>query len=175
MSKSVLWTASALAFASAVACQGAGAQTPIPPSPRDFVMAASQSDHYEILAAHVAGAQGQDPRVQAFAKEMIREHMRSSEDLRHAALASGLQAPGSGMSGDEAALLSSLQGLRGAEFDRTYARQQVLAHTQAVAVAESFGDAGADPNLRKAAQSALPALKGGLEEARRLLAELGGT
>ena len=27
-------------------------------------MAASQSDQYEILAAHVAEVQGQDPRVQ---------------------------------------------------------------------------------------------------------------
>jgi putative membrane protein len=44
-------------------------------------------------------------------------------------------------------LLSGLQGLRGRDFDKTYARQQELAHAQAVAVVESFAAAGSDPNL----------------------------
>jgi putative membrane protein len=173
MSNTALWIA--IALGTAVGCQGAGAQTPIPPSPQDFVLAASQSDQYEILAAHVAEVQGQDPRVQAFARDMIRDHARLTEDLRQAARASGLEVPGSGLSGDQAALLSSLQGLRGAEFDRTYARQQVLAHTQAAAVEESFGDAGADPKLRKAAEAALPTIKDHLKAAQQLRGDLGGS
>lgn len=162
------------ALAAALGCRGAGAQTPIPPSPRDFVMAASQSGQYEIMAAHVAVVQGRDPRVRAFAAEMIRDHLRLTEDLRRAAVASGLPPPGSGLSSDQAVLLGSLQSLRGAEFDETYARQQDLAHTQAVAVEGSFADAGADPNLRKAAQSALPILESHLTKARQLRAEVGG-
>jgi hypothetical protein len=34
-----------------IGVHGAQAQTPIPPSPKDFVMAESQSDQYEVLAA----------------------------------------------------------------------------------------------------------------------------
>ncbi len=173
MSKTVVWTAIALAFA--LDCRGAQAQTPIPPSPQDFVLAVLQSDQYEIMAAHVAEVQGQDPRIQAFAKEMIRDHTRLTGDLRQAALASGLQAPGSGMSSDEAALLSGLQSLRGSEFDKTYVRQQVLSHTQAAAVEESFGDAGTDTNLRKAAQTALPTIRDHLKEAQQLRAALDGS
>ncbi len=173
MSKTALWTAIALALA--VDCRGAQAQTPIPPSPKDFALATLQSDQYEILAAHVAEVQGQDPRVQAFAKDMIQDHTRLTGDLRQAALASGLQAPGSGMSSDEAALLSSLQSLRGLEFDKAYVRQQVLVHSQAVAVEESFGDAGTDANLRKAAHAALPTIKDHLKEAQQLRAALGGS
>ena len=172
MSKTALMTAMALAFA--VGSPGARAQTPIPPSPHDFVQAASQSDQYEILAAQLAEVEGRDPRVQAFAKTMIRDHTRLTGDLRQAAIASGLQTPGSGMSSDEAALLSGLQGLRGTEFDKAYMRQQVLVHTQAAAVAESFGDAGADPNIRKAAQAALPTVRDHLKEAQQLRAALGG-
>ena len=70
--------------------RGAQAQTSIPPSPEDFVMAASQSGQYEVLAARVAAVQGQDPRVRTFAQEMIQEHTRLAEDLRKAAAASGL-------------------------------------------------------------------------------------
>jgi predicted outer membrane protein len=65
-----------------IGVHGAQAQTPIPPSPKDFVMAESQSDQYEVLAASVASVQGQDRRVRTFAQEMIQEHTRIVEDLR---------------------------------------------------------------------------------------------
>jgi hypothetical protein len=57
MSKICLWGAIVLA---GIVGPGAKAQTPIPPSPKDFVMAASQGDQYEILAARVAAVEGQD-------------------------------------------------------------------------------------------------------------------
>ena len=106
--------------------------------PERLVMAASQSNQYEILAARVA--QSQDPRVRTFAKTMIQDHIRLSQDLRNPAVASGLPT-GTGMSSDQAMLLSGLQGRRGLDFDKTYARQQELAHAQAVAVVESFATA----------------------------------
>ena len=172
MPKTLLLGVTALAVA--VGCGGAGAQTPIPPLPQDFVAAAAQSDQYEIMAAHLAVVQGQDPRVRTFAEEMIRDHTRLAEALRQAAVSSGLPPPPPAMSSDQAALLSGLQGLRGAEFDKAYARQQDLAHTQAAAVEESFADVGADPNLRKAAQSALPTIEDHLKRARQLRAAVGG-
>ena len=107
MSKIRVWAAFVLAVI--VGGHGARAQTPIPPSPKDFVMAASQSNQYEILAARVASVQSQDPRVRTFAQKMIQEHTRLSQDLRNAAVASGLPAPDSGMSSDQAMLLSGLQ------------------------------------------------------------------
>ena len=173
MLKTALWTA--IAIACALDCRGARAQTPIPPSPQDFVLAALQSDQYVILAAHIAEVQGQDHRVQVFATDMIRDHARLTGDLRQAALASRVQAPDSGMSSDEAALLSGLQSLRGVEFDKAYARQQVVAHTQAAAVEESFSDAGTDANLRRAAQAALPTIRDHLRKAQQLRAALDGS
>ena len=49
MLKTRVWGAFVLAVI--VGGHGARAQTPVPPSPKDFVMAASQSNQYEILAA----------------------------------------------------------------------------------------------------------------------------
>ena len=83
MSKTGLWGAIALAVI--IGGQRAQAEMPIPPSPKDFVMAASQSDQYEVLAASVASVQGRDPRVRTFAQDMIQEHARLAEDL-HGAL-----------------------------------------------------------------------------------------
>lgn len=164
-----------LALALILQGSAARAQTPIPPSPDNFVMAASQSDRYEVLAATVALVEGQDPRVRAFAEGMIRDHTRLAEELRQAALASGLPPPKPGLSGDQALLLGSLQSVRGPAFDRTYARQQILAHAQALAVEDSFATAGSDPTLKKAAQSALPTIRDHLDMARQLAAALGGS
>ena len=173
MSKTATWGVFAVAVI--VGCHGARAQTPIPPSPEDFAMAALQSDQYEIMAAQLAEVQGQDPRVRAFAQEMVRDHTRLEEDLRKATMASGLPPPGPGMSSDQAALLSGLQGLRGAEFDKAYARQQGLAHAGAEAVEDSFATSGADANLQKAAQSALPTIRNHMKMAEQLRVEVGGT
>jgi putative membrane protein len=106
---------------------------------------------------------------------MIDDHTRSGEAPRRAAMASGLPAPPAAMSGDQAALLSSLQSLRGTDFDRAYARQQVLAHTQALDVERSFATAGNDPNLRAVAGSAVPMIRQHLEMAERLRAAVGGS
>ena len=173
MSKTPLRGAAALA-AILSGC-GAQAQTAIPPAPQDFVMAASQSDHYESLAAEVAMAQSRDPRVRAFAEAMIADHARLEQALRAAALASRLPAPEPGLSSDGASLLGALQSLRGQDFDKTYARQQELAHDRAVAVMQSFASAGSDPNLEKAAQSALPTIRDHLGKAQKLSAEVGGS
>jgi putative membrane protein len=138
-------------------------------------MAASQSDQYEILAARVAEVQSQDSRVRTFALEMIQEHTRLAEDLRKAAIASDLPPPELGISSDQASLLSSLQSVRGAEFDKTYARQQELAHAQALAVDESFATSGSAPNLRKAAESALPFIRDHSKKAQKLRVDVGGS
>jgi putative membrane protein len=154
---------------------GTEAQTAIPPAPKDFVAAALQSDHYEIMAASVAEVEGRDPHVRTYAREMIQEHTRLAEDLRQTAAVSGLPPLASGMSSDQARLLSSLQSVRGQDFDRTYARQQQLAHAEALAVDESFAAAGSDQNLRKAAQSALPSLRDYLKKAEQLSLDVGGS
>ena len=146
----------------------AGAATKIPPSPQDFVMIVAQSDEYEIEAARVAVVQSRDPRIISFAQMMIRDHTRTGEDLRRAVQVSHLPAPDRAMSSDQASMLGSLQSVRGADFDKAYARQQVLAHAQAVAVEQSFATAGSDPNLRKAAQAALSTIKEHLKAAQQL-------
>ena len=167
--------AAAAILSAALGVHPARAEAPVPPSPKDFAMAAAQGDQYEIEAARVAEVEGRDPGVRAFAQEMIRDHARMREALRQAAAASGLPPPPPGMSGDQARLLGALQSLRGADFDRAYAHQQVLAHVQAVAVQETFAASGADPGLRKAAQSALPMIRDHLAEARQLSQRLGGS
>ena len=151
------------------------AQTAIPPSSRDFVMTAAESDMYEILAAQTAVVGAQDPAVKAFAQHMIEDHRRLDDALRKAAATAHTPAPPAALGGDQARLLASLQGVRGAEFDQAYMKQQVLAHTQALAVMQSYAADGADTTLRQTAQSAIPTIQNHLQSAQQLRAKLGGS
>jgi putative membrane protein len=149
------------------------AQTAIPPAPKDFAAAVAQSDRFEIVAAQDALTETQSAKVRSFAERMVADHQKLAADLARAASEAGVVLP-PGMSPDQAQMLRSLQSQRGADFDRAYARQQVLAHSQAVAITGDFARAGADPALRKAAQSALPIIEGHLKMADDLAAGLGG-
>jgi putative membrane protein len=157
------------------AVQPAASQTAIPPTPKDFAMVAAQSDQYEILAGRVAVTQSQDPRVRAFAQAMIDEHSRTSADLAKAVAASGLPPPPPTIGSDQAPLLAALQSLRGADFDKTYVKQQVLAHQQALAVERSFAEAGADRNMQAVARATVPVIQHHLEMAQQIEATLGGS
>jgi putative membrane protein len=165
----------AITIAAALVGRAAEAQDRIPPPPPYFAVAAAQSDQYEIVAAQDALAQSQNSKVRAFAQTMIDDHTKSREALRQAATASGLPAPPEAMDSDQAALLASLESLRGPDFDKTYAKQQVLAHGAALAVERSFASAGADPNLRRVARADVPMIRRHLELAQQMRAALGGS
>ena len=147
---------------------------PKPSSPDDFANAAAQSDQYEIQVGRVALIQGMDPRIKAFAQQMIDAHMQTSAALLDAVRASGLKPPPPIMGADQARMLSALQSMKGADFDKAYATQQVNAHVAAMVTEQGYASDGSDANLRRAAQAAIPAIQQHLGMARELEASLPG-
>jgi putative membrane protein len=144
-------------------------QGPMTPKPQEFAESVSESDGYELAAAQTALAQSRDPQVRAFAERMIADHEAMARALRDAAKAAGLEPPRPHVGGDQARFLSSLQSLRGHEFDREYGRQQMLAHTSALAMMRSYAEKGPDPDLRRLAASSAPIIERHLQAARQLL------
>jgi putative membrane protein len=142
---------------------------PKTPKPQEFSNLAAQSDGYELAAAQCALAQSRNPRVRAFAERMVSDHEQMARDLGDAAKASGLEPPQPHVGGDQARFLMSLQSARGEEFDREYGRQQMLAHTGALATMRSYAAQGSDPNLRRVASSAVPIIERHLQMAREML------
>jgi putative membrane protein len=145
------------AFAASAIIAGA---TSAPPTgtrmTRDFVQAAAQTDQFEIMEATTALAQSQDAQVRSFAQEMIQAHRQTTADLKQAVAKAGLDEPKPGLSGDQSAFLAALQSQRGADFDRTYLKQQKLAHQSALAVMQSYAASGEDPTIRQVAIAAVP-------------------
>lgn len=142
---------------------------PKTPKPEEFAQSVAQSDGYELAAAQTALAQSRNPQVRAFAERMIADHEHMERALTEAAKASGLEPPHPHVGGDQMRFLSSLQSLRGDEFDREYGRQQMLAHTSALTMMRSYAAKGSDANLRRMAASSAPIVERHLQTARQLL------
>ena len=141
-------------------------------STRVFVNAAGQSDAYELASAQLILTQSMDPKVRQFAQQMIEDHRKTSADLAAAAQASRLDPPPAGPGGDQQKMLSALQSQKGADLDRSFMTQQVNAHTAALVTEQGYLAKGADPNLRKAAQGAVPLIEHHLDMAKRMVAEM---
>jgi putative membrane protein len=139
-----------------------------PPSPGDFAMASAQSDAYEIDAARVAEVEAKDPRIREFAKQMMQDHTMTRDALKAAAMKSKLPPPPDTPNPDQARMLTALQSLKGHDFDQEYVVQQVVAHQGALTVEEQYARIGTDPNLKRAANAALPMIRHHLDVVRQL-------
>jgi putative membrane protein len=135
-----------------------------------FVQAASMSSSTEIDAAKLAEKQSKDKDVKSFARHMAADHTKLTVQLKMAA-PHGVTVP---KDNSDMAVLDSLKGLTGPEFDKTYIQQVALdGHKKAVVAFQTEADGGNDPALKKAAQKALPTIKEHLQMAQDLAKKKG--
>ena len=146
---------------------------PKTPTSQEFAQSAALSTGYELASAQAALAQSRGSQVRMFAEQMLADHARNWETLREAAVTSGLMPMQPHVGGDQMRFLASLQSLRGTEFDREYARQQVLVHTSTLTTMRGYAAKGSDPNLRRAAHLAVPIIEHHLQMARQMNKALG--
>jgi predicted outer membrane protein len=127
----------------------------LPNRDKEFVQAASMSSSTEIDASRLASKQSQDKDVKAFAHQMMLDHTKLAVQLKVAA-PHGVTVP---KDNSDTAVLDSLKGLRGADFDKVYLQKLgVEGHQKAVAAFQKEADGGQNPDLKKAAQKALPTI-----------------
>jgi putative membrane protein len=133
---------------------------------QDFVNRAAVSAQFEISVAALAKERGDD-RSRAFAARIRREHQESRRELEKIADEQKLAVPQQ-LDARHTALLEGLRGLEGAEFDRAFARSQVEAHREVLALFEGEATDSANPSLREFAERNLPTLRDHLARAQAL-------
>jgi putative membrane protein len=131
-----------------------------------YVEMAASSDMYEIQSSQIAMSRAQNPAMRNFAQMMISDHTNTSQQLMAAAQAAGLPPMTPRLLPMHAEMLSRLQSLSGASFDREYSRQQLMAHQQALALHSNYASRGDTPALRVVAGSATPVVRRHLEMVR---------
>lgn len=146
---------------------GANAVLGITPSTADFIQQAAQSDTFEIAASKLAEERGSET-TKTFAKQMITDHGKTSEQLMAAVTAMPDARLPDAMSDAQKSMIEKLQGLNGKDFDEQYADDQEAGHKDAVSLFQRYADGGEDAKLKAWAGETLPALKHHLEMADKL-------
>jgi putative membrane protein len=161
----VLASVASLAIAAAAGAQpGAGA-----PSTKEFVTAASQSDEFERREGRLAEQDAVNPKVKAFASDMVRDHTKTTDNLHAAIEKAGMPVPPPPpLSHAQQGQLDTLRALHGAAFDHAYIDQQIHAHEQALSLMQAYARGGDNSGLRTAAQQTVPLIRHHLEMARAL-------
>lgn len=146
------------ALTGACALMLAGAIHAAPPTPV-FLAKAGASDLYEKQSSQLVLSSTHDPRVRRFAQEMIRDHTKSTQMVKSAAMRSGLHPRTPMLEPKQRQMLADLRRARGADRDHVYLDQQRGAHAEALNLMRDYASSGSTPALRRAAGGIAPVVQ----------------
>jgi putative membrane protein len=133
-----------------------------------YLQMAASSDMYEIQSSQIALTKARMPAVRQFAQMMINDHSNTTQQLMAASRSAGIPPMSPMMMPMHARMVAQLQGApAGPAFDRLYARQQLMAHQQALALHSNYAARGDTPALRGVAGAATPIVRGHLQMVQR--------
>lgn len=145
----------------------AGAATPV--SAQDFASQAAASDMFEIESSKLAADQAENAKVKAFAKMLVADHTKSSNELK--TIAASLQPPltvAPTLAPDMQSKLDALKAAKGADFDTLYVTQQVAAHQEALNLHKGYAENGEEPQLKTFASKTADVVQKHLTEVQGL-------
>lgn len=121
-----------------------------------FITDATAAVSTQRDAARIATSRSTDRDVKAFAERVSNDNAKISDALR-AASPRGVDVP---KNDPNAAVLASINNLRGADFDKTYIEQVALAGEQkALSAFQAEIASGRDEQLKDVAKKALPTIQ----------------
>ncbi|CAB3742231.1 hypothetical protein LMG24238_06846 [Paraburkholderia sediminicola] len=150
--------ASLMVVATAASAQTAAAPDAarIHAADQTFITDATKAVATQRDAARIATSRSTDRDVKAFAERVSNDNAKISDALR-AASPRGVDVP---KNDPDAAVLASINNLRGADFDKTYIEQVALAGEQkALSAFQAEIASGRDEQLKDAAKKALPTIQ----------------
>ena len=138
----------------------------IAPTTKDFVHEAAISDMFEIQSSKLAEGRTDGP-TKAFAEKMVRDHTKTTDELKPLAMKAHIDPPAS-MDESHKKMLDKLEGLKGADFAKQYHEDQDSGHKDAVSLCQRYSMGGEDADLKAWAGKTLPTLEEHLQMAQNL-------
>jgi putative membrane protein len=121
---------------------------------------AALGDMYEIESSKLAASKAQSAEVKKFAAMMVTDHTMTTEKLKAALTQANLNvAPPAALDERRQRMITELQGVSGAEFDRLYLDQQTMAHQEALTLHSGFAENGDNDVLKKLAAETTPKIQ----------------
>jgi len=123
-----------------------------------FAAVAAESGLSEVAISELGVQRATNAELKQFSQRMIDDHTRLNQQLTELAARKGLALPRA-LGARSQFCSQSLAGLTGEEFDRCYAKAQLVSHMEAVGAFEAESERGQDPDLKALAAQALPRIK----------------
>jgi putative membrane protein len=165
--KTAILAAAALLWGAAAFAQtpGGGAA----PAAQEFVNKVAISDMFEIQSSQLAIEKQADRDTKPFAQKMIKDHQKTSKELKALVDQRKVQANlPTGLDSEHQKMLDDLRTKDGRDFDVAYDQIQLKAHQDAIALFETYAKTGDNTDLKKWAAKTLPHLKQHLAMAQKL-------
>ncbi|MEZ0498196.1 DUF4142 domain-containing protein [Sphingomonas sp. IW22] len=156
-----------LALALAVPGLAVAQMTPSASAPatsaNTFVEKAGASDLYEKQSSQLVLESTKDAKIRQFANMMLKDHTKSTADVKAAAASDRVTLPAPKLEPAQAKMVADLRTASGAARDRMYVQQQRTAHQQALALHSGFARSGDKPALKRAAATIAPVVQHHME------------
>lgn len=134
---------------------------------RQFLMNAMRGDNAEIEAGRLAAEEGSTDAVREYGEMLVQEHGAHKAQVAQVGQAFGVQ-PMDEPTPEGAQLMTRLQDLSGAEFDRAFAQGMVESHRRSIAMYEQQQAVGGPEQVATLVRESLPVLRRHLERAEAL-------
>jgi putative membrane protein len=138
-----------------------------------FAMKAAQGGMAEVQLGQLAAQKASNPDVKAFGQQMVDDHTKANDQLKSVAGQENITLPTT-LDAKDQALMTKLQGLSGAQFDKAYVKAMVKDHQEDVKEFQKEADKGKDPQIKNFASQTLPILQQHLSKAQSLQASVSG-
>lgn len=169
----ILFAAAALACGYSTMASAQGAKLTDP----QIAHIAYTAGQIDIAAAEQALKKSRNPKVRAFAEDMVRDHKSVNEQALALCKKLGVtpedNATSKSLQKNADAERAKLEGMSGAAFDREYAQNEVAYHhTVNSALENTLIPSASNPELKNLLSTGLKIFKGHEEHARALAASL---
>jgi putative membrane protein len=133
----------------------------------NFFKDAAVGGQFEIQSSQLALQNSNDAGTKRFAQHMIDDHTMVANNLQTLAARKSVELPRQ-LDTKHQKLVDELNGLRGSEFDRQYAKDQVAAHEETIHSFQKEADHGEDRDIKDFASRNVGTLQSHLSMAKNL-------
>ena len=127
------------------------------------------SDMYEVQAGKLAAEKGQSDVVKQFGQQMVDAHTKTTEELTGIVKSKNIKVDlPANLDAKHQKLIDDLNSASAQDFDKTYAKQQVDGHQEAVHLFKKYAAKGDDADVKQFAEKTLPTIEHHLDEAKKL-------
>jgi putative membrane protein len=134
---------------------------------QQFLTFAAQTDMTEAHLGQLAANQAASQEVKDFAQMLVTDHTADYQQVGTVASKAGLTVD-KGLDAQHDKMVAPFEKLKGAAFDRRFAREMVMGHTKAVAEYRREAQDAQNPDVKAYASQTLPTLEKHLQAAQGL-------